>query len=244
METMSLSKLLGRKLTNISIALILFSLVVGFWLDWKGFAVNLLAGIVGVFIGFLIGIKILDRYLEAQKEQQWKQVDTLIKADFASLSLKFIAETTMFLASGGVTFPKSEKIKSAEKHWSFVLEGISFDDVHSAVLDTDNDDRESFVNSLQDMLENLLSLYTRHSSRFSSTDIETILELEGSLRSTINKMILVDDETALLNLADGNSTKVDLVWTNQVENTAKSLHETISLTIRFFGKFFPTAKES
>ena len=125
---------------------------------------------------------------------------------------------------------------------SYALEYISFDDVHAAIYDTDDEDRESFANSLQRMLEDLLSLYTRHSSRLSSTDIESILDLESSFRSTINKVKIIDDETTLLNLADSDPAKVDSVWIRQVENTAKSLHETITLIIQIFGKFFPKSK--
>ncbi len=71
---MSLFNLLGRKLTVIAIALVAMSLIAGFWLDWKGFIVNLLAGVVGVFISFLISIKILNKYVDAQRAQQWEKV--------------------------------------------------------------------------------------------------------------------------------------------------------------------------
>ena len=148
----------------------------------------------------------------------------------------------MFLVSGGVTLAELGVVKSTEKPWGFALDYVPLDDVHSAVLDTDYEDRVSLSNSLQSMLEDLMNLYTRHSSRLSSTDIESILDLESSLRATINKMKLIDDETILLNLANGNPEQVDSVWTMQVENTAKSIHETISLAIQIFGKFFPASK--
>jgi len=74
---MSLSKLLGRKLTAISTALVVLSALVGLWLDPKGFAVNVLAGVVGVFISFVVGVIILNRYFQAQKEQQWAKVRDL-----------------------------------------------------------------------------------------------------------------------------------------------------------------------
>jgi hypothetical protein len=74
---MSLSKLLGKKLTAIGSALVVLSALVGFWLDPKGFAVNILAGVVGVFISFVLGIGILNRYIEAKREQQWAKVRDL-----------------------------------------------------------------------------------------------------------------------------------------------------------------------
>jgi hypothetical protein len=70
-------KLLGRNLAIVSIILITISLIVGFWLDWKGFTINLLAATVGVFVSFIIGIKILSRYTEAQRKFQWEKVRVL-----------------------------------------------------------------------------------------------------------------------------------------------------------------------
>jgi len=216
--------------------------VIGIFLIWPPRVEDLLYNFIIEIISILITVLFVDWRIKTHENEKWKQVDTLIKADFAAWSMKFIAETSMFLVRGGVTLPESGKFKSTEKPWGFALEYVSFDDVYSAVFDTDNEDRESYASSLQSMLEDVLNLYTRHSSRLSSTDIESILDLESSLRSTINQMKLIDDETTLLNLADGNSAKVDSVWTKQVENTVKSLHETISLAIQIFGKFFPVAK--
>ena len=75
--TMSLSKLLGKKLIAIGSALVVLSAIAGLWIDPKGFAVNILAGVVGVFIGFALGIGILNRYIEAKWEQQWAKVRDL-----------------------------------------------------------------------------------------------------------------------------------------------------------------------
>ncbi len=216
--------------------------IIGILLIWPPRVEDLLYNFIVEIASILITVLFVDWRIKTHENEKWKQVDTLIKADFAAWSLKFIAETSMFLISGGVTLPESRKFKSTEKPWEFALEYISFDDLLAAVYDTDVQDRESFANSLQHMLEDLLSLYTRHSSRLSSTDIESILDLESSLRSTINKVKISDDETTLLNLADGDPAKVDSVWVKQVENTAKSLHETITLVIQIFGKFFPKSK--
>jgi hypothetical protein len=71
---MTLFNLLGKKLTIISVILVSISLIAGLWLDWKGFVVNLFAGIVGVFVSFIIGIMIFSRYMESQRKQQWEKV--------------------------------------------------------------------------------------------------------------------------------------------------------------------------
>jgi len=148
----------------------------------------------------------------------------------------------MFLMSGGVAFPKSNKYKFAKKPWGFALEYVSFDDLHSAILDTDVDDRVSFANSLELLLKDLPIIYTRYSGRLSHTDIEAILDFEGKLRSLVKKIRLIDDETALSNLAGGDPEYVDSIWTKQVEKTADSLKETVEQSIKTFSKFFPTAK--
>jgi len=216
--------------------------IIGVLLIWPPRVEDLLYNFIVEIVSILITVLFVDWRIKTHENEKWKQVDTLIKADFAAWSLKFIAETSMFLVSGGVTLHESGNFKSTEKPWGFALEYISLDDVHAAVYDADDKDRESFANSLQLMLDDLLSLYTRHSSRLSSTDIESILGLESSLCSTINNVKIVDDEITLSNLATGDPAKIDLVWIKQVENTAKSLHETIILAIQIFGKFFPKSK--
>lgn len=215
---------------------------ISIWLVWPPRIEDLLYNFIVEIASILITILFVDWRIKTHEEEKWKLADTLIKADFSAWSLKFIAETSMFLVSGGVALPESGKFKSTEKPWGFALEYVSLDEVCSAVYDTDDEDRDFFAKFLRNMLEDLLNLYARHSSRLSHTDIESILNLESSLRSTINQVKSVDDETTLLNLADGDSAKVESTWIKQVENTAKSLYETTTLAIQVFGEFFPKSK--
>ena len=130
--------------------------VIGVFLIWPPRAEDLLYNLIVEIVSILITVLFVDWRIKTHENEKWKQVDTLLKADFAAWSLKFIVETSVFLVSGGVSLPKSGKFKSTEKPWGFALEYISSDDVNSAVFDTDNDHRESFASSLQFMLEDLL----------------------------------------------------------------------------------------
>ena len=93
---MSLFNLLGRKLAVITIVIVLLSLIVGFSLDWKGFTVNLLAGVVGVFISFFIGIKILNKFLDAQRVQQWEKVRFLTYTAISNHLYDIIGEVAIY----------------------------------------------------------------------------------------------------------------------------------------------------
>lgn len=102
---MRLSRLLGKKLTAISIALVVLSTVVGLWLDPKGFAVNILAGVVGVFIGFVVGVIILNRYIEAQREQQWAKVRDLTYMSISNHLYDIAQEAAIHC---GLQFPRDQ----------------------------------------------------------------------------------------------------------------------------------------
>jgi len=216
--------------------------LIGIVLIWPPHLDDLINNLIVEIAGILITVLFVDWIIKTREHEKWEQVDVLIRADFAAWSPKFIAETTMFLSNGGVTLPESAKFKSPDKPWGFALEYVSFEDIHSALFDTDIDDRESFVTSLQQKLEDLLRLYARYSNRLSAEDIKAILELEGILRPLINEMSLIDDETVLLNLAEGDPARVDSVWTKHIENAANRLKEAITQSIQIFGEFFPLPK--
>jgi hypothetical protein len=106
---MSLSRLLGKKLTAISVALVVLSTLVGLWLDATGFAVNVVAGVVGVFIGFVVGVGILNRYVEAQRAQQWAKVRKLSYTSISNHLYDIAQEAGIHC---GVQFPQDVNLSS------------------------------------------------------------------------------------------------------------------------------------
>ena len=81
---LSVLKLFGTRLIVASLILVVIASAIGLWMDAKGFAVNILAGIVGIFVGFVIGLLILDKYMEAKREEQWAKVRGLTYASIAN----------------------------------------------------------------------------------------------------------------------------------------------------------------
>ena len=69
---------IGKARSYWALGIALASIILGLILDWRGFAVNTLAGLFQIFIGFLIAIFILDKVLDDRKKQQWLQVRTVI----------------------------------------------------------------------------------------------------------------------------------------------------------------------
>ena len=68
-------------------ACILFAVVIsaiGFFVDATGFAENLLAEVVGVSVGIVVTVKIVDIYVANQREQQWAQVQNFTLNDLAT----------------------------------------------------------------------------------------------------------------------------------------------------------------
>ncbi len=81
---LSVLKLFGTGSIMASLALVLVASAIGLWMDAKGFAVNLLAGVVGIFVGFVIGLLILDKYIEAKRKEQWAKVRGLTYTSIAN----------------------------------------------------------------------------------------------------------------------------------------------------------------
>lgn len=52
---LSVLRLFGVWSIVVILALVVLASVIGLWIDVKGFVVNLLAGVVGIFLGFVIG---------------------------------------------------------------------------------------------------------------------------------------------------------------------------------------------
>jgi hypothetical protein len=80
----SVLRLFGIPLIAASLGLVVIATAIGLWMDSKGFAVNMLAGIVGIFVGFVIGLFILDKYIEAKRKEQWARVRQITYASIAN----------------------------------------------------------------------------------------------------------------------------------------------------------------
>jgi len=63
-----------RTLLGLALGVIAVSLATGFWLDWRGFAGNSLAGLADMVAGFLIAIVLVDRYTKAERNARWASV--------------------------------------------------------------------------------------------------------------------------------------------------------------------------
>jgi hypothetical protein len=211
--------------------------LIGIILIWPPNLVDLINNLVVEILGILITILFVDWIIKNREKEKWEKVDVLVKADFVAWTLRFIAETTVFIENSGVAIPQMTKLTSPDKPWALALEEISIEHIHSAIYDSDFDEREFYTASLEKGLENLLQLFVRYSNRLSAEDIKVILELEGALRPLIREMLLIDNDADLLNLSGGDSTQVDTIWLKHVEKATKNLKEVISQSLQIFGKF-------
>jgi hypothetical protein len=96
----------------VSLALVAFATFCGFWLNWRDFVVNLLAGVVCIFIGFIIGKIILDRYAEGQRAHQWHKVRSLTLMSLANHLYDIAQEAGIYC---GIHFPQGENSFSPEQ---------------------------------------------------------------------------------------------------------------------------------
>jgi hypothetical protein len=234
--------MIDRKLLYRLVIPLLSVAIIGIIFIWPPRWDDLVYNLIVEIISILITILFVDWLIKSRENEKWQQVDMLIRADFASWSLKFIAETTLFIQAGGVSLPKPSKTNSPNKKWGFALEYATFDNIHAAIFDTNLIDRESFLASLKDKINDLLALYSRYSNRLSAQEIELILEIEGTLRSLVTEMSFIDNDTDLSNLANGNTAGIDSLWIKHVEKTAEVLKEAITQSLELFGKFLPQSK--
>lgn len=101
-----------KKLLWVSLALIGLVAFVGFWLNWRDFVVNLCAGVVCIFIGFILGKIILDRYAEEQRALQWQKVRGLTFMSLANHLYDIAQEAAIFC---GIHFPQGENSSALEQ---------------------------------------------------------------------------------------------------------------------------------
>jgi hypothetical protein len=101
-----------KKLVLISLAIIALAAFVGLWLNWRDFVINLLAGVVCIFIGFIIGKIILDRYAEEQRVLQWEKVRSLTFMSLANHLHDIAQEAGIYC---GIHFSQGENSSSLEQ---------------------------------------------------------------------------------------------------------------------------------
>ncbi len=70
-------RIFGRWFVPGLIGLIILTCVSGFAIDAKGFLVNLIAGLCGIFLSILLALFIVDKYMKYQKEQEWTKVNKI-----------------------------------------------------------------------------------------------------------------------------------------------------------------------
>ena len=59
------------------IGLIVVACIAGLVIDSKGFLVNVIAGLCGIFLSFFLALFIVDKYVKYQKEQEWAKVNKI-----------------------------------------------------------------------------------------------------------------------------------------------------------------------
>ncbi len=92
----SVSKPFGRWLIPVSIMLVVMVTAIGLYIDTIGFFGNLLAETAGIFAGIVIALRIVDRYVDHQKEQQWARVRNLTYEAIAAHLCDLVTEMFIY----------------------------------------------------------------------------------------------------------------------------------------------------
>jgi hypothetical protein len=227
--------MIDRKLLIALVLPLVILALVSTILVWPLKLVDVLTNLIVEIVGILITVIYVDWILRSREKEKWEQADSLIMADFAAYALRFVAESTLFLIDGGWHPPDVAKYDSPDKPWVLLVEHVSDEEIHTALVKVQPKNRESFASGLDQRLEDLLQLHARYSNRLSAEDTKLILELDGTLRSLQTELSLVDDETTLLDMANVSMKKVDLLRSEHMQRSAAKFHEAISYSIRMFG---------
>jgi hypothetical protein len=221
-----------RLLLRLVLPLVIVALV-STLLIWPPSPKDFLSNLIVEIAGILITVLFVDWLLHSREREKWEHTDTLIKANFAAWAIRFVAETTLFLAAGGWTPPESTKATSPDRPWSLVLEQAAIEDMHSALLNATPKHRKSFTQALQQWLQDLIQLHTRHAIRLSAEEASAVLELESALRSVQIELFLVE-------LSDGDPARLEAIGTEGFQRASEALNDAVRKAIEVFGNFgFP-----
>lgn len=65
----------GRRLVVIGACVAIASSLLALRVDERGFVVNILAGLVTLFIGILVAVSVVDRFAKVQRQREWQNVE-------------------------------------------------------------------------------------------------------------------------------------------------------------------------
>jgi len=202
---------------------------------------DLLTNLVVEIAGILITVLFVDWILRNREKEKWQSADVQIRADFAALALRFLAESTLFLTDGGWQPPKVAKFAAQDKPWSLVLEHITPEEIHSAVTRSTQQEMATFAKGIQERIDDLIRQHARYSIRLSPEETDAILQLEGALRGLKTELSLLQDDSNLLDLADEEDDVQDLT-ARHTRRASEELQQAISHSIGVFGRAFPKSR--
>lgn len=237
-------QMLERRLFFTLVLILAILLILTLVFNWPPRLPDLLPNFTAELAGILVTLLLVDWILTRREAERWRMADVQIKADFASVALRFLARTTIFLTEAGWNAPEPEQPTDRTKPWSFVLEHITLAEVQSTVMRAGHDKMAAFAEGIHECLAELVQQHTRFSTRLSAGDTETILEFENRLKGLENELSLLGDDSSLIDLLDDDASSQELedLTSRHLQKVSAELHDAITHSLAVFARPFSTSK--
>ena len=236
--------MIERRLFFTLVLILAILLILTLVFNWPPRLPDLLPNFTAEIAGILVTVLFVDWILTRREAERWRMADVQIKADFASVALRFLARTTIFLTGAGWKAPEPEQPTDQGKPWSFVLEHITLAEVQSTVMRASQDDMAALAEGIHECLVELAQQHTRFSTRLSAGDTDTILQFESHLRGLENELNLLRDDSNLIELLDDDASpqKLEELTSRHLQKASAELHEAITYSLAVFARPFSKSK--